>query len=291
MRRLGGLVVRAQRLTVRFQFLRVSLAAGGLAYFVALSIAPAALALGTLAGLVLDPQQVRTALDRLAERAPETTGSVGPVLDALVSTVEGASATTFTLTTAVGFVIAVYAASKVVLGLRMALDAIFGVDQRRSGLLDRAVSAVVTLVGLVAAAALVVAVTVVPVVLSWFGVDGAWVLTWPWPVNVLVWGALTYLVVRWTLAHAPNGGQPVGWASPGAAVATAGILLATAGVGVFAHMSRSLSAAVLVFGTAVVVLLWLYLCFVALLWGALIEAELRDWPIATATSADPPPAP
>ena len=50
----------------------------------------------------------------------------------------------------------------------------------------------------------------------------------------------------------------------------------------------------LVFGTAVVILLWLYLCFVALLWGAIIEADdqRRADALRTRTSAgDLPPGP
>ena len=60
---------------------------------------------------------------------------------------------------------------------------------------------------------------------------------------------------------------------PGCRGRHVGMGAATIGVGIYTRFSASLSAAVLVFGTAVVMLLWLYLCFVALLWGAIIEAD------------------
>jgi len=190
-----------------------------------------------------------------------------------VSTVESASASTFTVTTIVSLVIAVYAASKVVYGIRLALNSAFGVEENRSGLVERAVSAVATLVGLVLAVAVVILLTVVPRVLDWFGVTGTRLTTGTGLLDWVVALGLVFLLLRWTLAHGSNARIPVPWHSPGAWVGTAGIAAATIGVGIYARFSSSLSAAVLVFGTAVVILLWVYLCFVALIWGALIEAD------------------
>ncbi len=295
MDRVRALVAWVQRLSLEYQRSRVALAAGGLAYFVALSVVPAALAFGTLAGLVLDPDQVRAALDRLAERAPGTVDVFSPVLEAVLSTIETASASAFTITTLVSAVVAVYAASKVVLGLRMAMNTIFDVRETRSGLVERAISAVVTLVGLIVGVGLIVVATVLPSVLQWLGVDGPAVLTGTWWIDWVLIAAVVYLAVRWLLQHAPNRAEPVAWTSRGALVGTVGILASTAGVGVYARFSTSLSAAVLVFGTAVVVLLWLYLCFVALLWGAIIEADQRRdeaaAPTSTSSAGGPPPGP
>ncbi len=295
MDRVRALVAWVQRLSLEYQRSRVALAAGGLAYFVALSVVPAALAFGTLAGLVLDPDQVRAALDRLAERAPGTVDAFSPVLEAVLSTIETASASAFTITTLVSAVVAVYAASKVVLGLRMAMNTIFDVRETRSGLVERAISAVVTLVGLIVGVGLIVVATVLPSVLQWLGVDGPAVLTGTWWIDWVLIAAVVYLAVRWLLQHAPNRAEPVAWTSRGALVGTVGILASTAGVGVSARFSTRLSAAVLVFGTAVVVLLWLYLCFVALLWGAIIEADQRRdeaaAPTSTSSAGGPPPGP
>ena len=72
--RVQAVVAWGTRLGLEYTRTRASLAAGGLAYFVALSLAPAALAFGTLAGLFLDPADVRAVLERLAERAPGDRG-------------------------------------------------------------------------------------------------------------------------------------------------------------------------------------------------------------------------
>jgi membrane protein len=273
MSRLEPLLAWSRRLSLDYQRNRASLAAGGLAYFVALSIAPAALAFGTFAGLVLDPTEVRSALESLVARAPGTVEGAQTAIDALVNLIEGASASAFTVTTVVSVLIAVYASSKVVLGLRMAMNTTFGVVETRGGLIERAVSTVITLTGLVLAVGVVIILTALPRILQWLGITGFSLSTGSWILDWLIVVALVYLSVRWVMHHSPNGGRPVPWASPGVLLATSGIIAATVGVGVYARFSASLGAAVLLFGTAVVILLWLYLCFVALLWGAIIEAD------------------
>jgi membrane protein len=292
--RLSALIAWWSGLTREFQRTRASLAAGGLAYFVALSLAPAALALGTLAGIFLDPADVRDALERLAERAPASLGNMQPIIDSLVSTVETASASAFTITTVVSALVAIYAASKVVFGLRMALNTVYGVDEERSGLFERAIATIVTLVGMVAAVVIVALLTIVPRFLEWLGITDVRLTTGNWLADWLVAGALVFLAARWTLAHASNVRQPVRWLSPGPWLATVGVGAATIGVGIYTRFSSSLSAAVLIFGTAVVILLWLYLCFLALLWGAIVEADVlsRRGALRTRTSAgDLPPGP
>ncbi len=288
--RVQAVVAWGSRLGLEYTRTRASLAAGGLAYFVALSLAPAALAFGTLAGLFLDPADVREVLERLAERAPGTVGDLQPVIEALVSTVETASASAFTLTTIVSALIAIYASSKVVFGVRMAMNTVFGVEETRSGLVER-------------------------------GDRHGRSPSWAWsPASR--WsscspslprasrlarhhrrpphhGQLAGRLADRPRAHLPGrsldpapcaqprsprsrGPRGAPWSPRWASAA------ATVGVGIYARFSASLSAAVLVFGTAVVILLWLYLCFVALLWGAIIEAD----DARTRTSAgDQPPAP
>ena len=271
--RLEPLLAWGRRVSLDFQRNRTSLAAGGLAYFVALSIAPAALAFGTVAGLVLDPVQVRSSLETLVGRGPGTIDGAQEAVNSLVNLVEGASSSTLTVTTFVSALIAVYAASKVVLGLRMAMNTTFGLFETRSGLIERGISTAVTLVGLVLGVAVVIVLTVLPRVLQTLGITDFKLSTGSWLADWLVVVVLVWLAVRWVMHHAPNGGRRVPWTSPGVLVATAGIVGATIVVGIYAKYSSSLGAAILLFGTAVVVMLWLYLCFLALLWGAILEAD------------------
>lgn len=252
---------------------RASLAAGGLAYFVALSIAPAALALGTIAGLLLDPADIRTALQRLGERTPDAFAAVEPVASGLLNTVETASTSSFTIATVVSALVAVYAASKVVVGLRMAMNSAFGVVETRSGLIERGFAAIVTLIAIIVGVALIFVLTVLPQILGFLELPSGPLTT---GVPVLDWAivvALIFVVVRWLLQHGPDRPGRVRWRSLGAWTATLGIAAVTIGVGLFTRYSTSISTAIVIFGTAIVLLLWVYLCFVSLLWGAVIEAQ------------------
>ncbi len=280
-------VAAARELSEDYRRTRSSLAAGGLSYFVALSLAPAALAFGTLAGLLLNPSEVRQALDRLAERAPDTFEAVRPLGDSLVTAIESASGTSFTLATVVGLLVAVYASSKVVLGLRMAMNTAFDVTETRSGLLERGIATIVTLVALIVGVALIVLLTVVPKILSWLGLSTIPVTTGVAGLDWAIVIALVFLAVRWLLQHAPDQSVRVPWLSLGAWTATLGISASTVGVGIYAHFSSTISTAVLLFGTAIVILLWLYLCFVALLFGAVIEA--RSQRLRTRTTGEDQP--
>lgn len=282
---LRELVDIGKRHLAEFQRCRVSLAAGGLAYFVALSIVPAALAFGTIAGLIFDPGQVRAALDRMTQRAPEAVDVAAPIVSAFVSTVERASATSFTVTTLVAALVAVYASSKVVQGLRMAMNTVFDVRETRGGLVDRAIAAVITLAGLVLGVGFVTLAVVAPTVLDWMGIEQAWTGPRSGLAKALVGSAAVFLAVRWLFAHAPARRLRVDWTSPAPLVATVGIILATLGVGIYARFSASLGVAVLLFGSAIVALLWVYLCFLALLWGALMEADRQRARTATSTAS------
>jgi uncharacterized BrkB/YihY/UPF0761 family membrane protein len=62
----------------------------------------------------------------------------------------------------------------------------------------------------------------------------------------------------------------------GPLVAAVWIMGSSAGVGVYVSLSGTLGAAIIVFGSALVVLMWLYLCFVGLLFGAEIEADRQE---------------
>ena len=188
-------------------------------------------------------------------------------------------------------VIAVYASSKVVYGLRMALNTIFGTIEERGGLIERGISAVITLVGMLLAVAVVIVLTLVPRFLDWLGVADVSLTTGSWLADWLVVIAVTFVTTRLILKHGPNGGQRVPWLALGPWTATVGIVAVTIGVGVYARFSTSLGAAVLLFGTAVVILLWLYLCFVALLWGAIIEADRQAGATRRTSVADRPPGP
>ena len=267
--RARAVVDQVRAVTQRYTLHRGSLVAGGLAFFVALSLAPAALATGRIAGLLLDPEQVRAVMQSIARQSPYL-GIDRQVTDGVISLVESGSAASVTVTTIVSLLVAVYAASRVVLGMHLALNTALARPERYQGLGRRLFATVVTLVGLIAVAALLIVLTVIPVILQWLGVN----VRLTTGVPILDWAV--FALVLWAGVWALLG-RPTGHARLRVAVeplvATIWILAVSGGVGVYASLSSSMGATSVVFGSAIVVLLWMYLCFI----GVLLAAEWIGW--------------
>jgi len=252
---------------------RTSLAAGGLAFFVALSVAPAALAVGWLVGRILSPQQVRSALTTAAAGTPGLGAEAKPLIDSIVSLVAGASSSAVTITSVIGVLIAVYAASRTVIGLRLALNSAFGAPDRYRGFFERVAATVITLIGIVAAVAAILVLTFLPRVLAALGLQEVRITSGSWFIDWLAAAAIVWIACWFVIARGPNHRARVPLWAPGPIIAAAWIIAVSGGVGAYAGLSSTMSAAVAVFGSALVILLWLYLGFVGLLYGAEIEAE------------------
>lgn len=288
-----GLVAQVESISAHATLHRTTLSAGGLAFFVSLSIAPAAVVVGWIAGLLVDPGQVQQGLKALVGQSPGVGASLKPFVDSLGSLIEQASGTTFTVATIVSLLLAVYAASRMVYGLRLALNTAFNGPRRYTGAIERVVSSVVTLIGLVVAVAILIAVTVVPRVLAALGLGDVRIFTGVAIIDWTILMLLLWAVVRWLMARTSDPKVRLPWWSPGPIVAAVWIILASIGVGIYVQFSSALGAAIAIFGSAIVVLLWLYLCFLGLLYGAEIEAERQrrlvasDLPQATLDGFEP----
>lgn len=271
----GRLADEATAVGIRYGRHRSSLYAGGLAFFVVLALVPTAIAFGSVAGLLLDPASLQQALDDLLDRLPDAAQAITPIAQQVIDVISSASDTAFGITTAISVLLAVYASSRFVYVTRVVLDVAFDVPPAESGIVQRLLAAVVTLVLMVAAAAALFALTFLPQILSALQVsvdpptESSTVLQW---VLAL---AVSYLVFRLIYRYGPHAHTEVGWVSPGALLASVWLLGATVGVGVYARFSGSLGTAIAVLGSTVVLLLWLYFIAIGLVLGAELEA-VRD---------------
>lgn len=268
--RVEPLVAMARRITSEYTHARVSLSAGGLAYFVGLALIPAAIVLGSVAGLLVSPGQVTAGLDALVSHYPSL-GSVRPVIEGVVNAAVSASAASFTLTTALSIGIALYASSYVVVGCRLALHAIYGKTGQKYGVAGRLAAALFTFVALVLVAALVALVSVLPRVLGALGIEKSTTILANEVVDWVVLIVLLYLAVRTLMRR--MGGSRTRWLDWGPFVSTVWIAAVSAGLGLYVNLSTVIGAALATFGSLIVVLLWTYLCFLGLFVGALIDAD------------------
>ena len=277
--RIRALVAEVLAVSARFSAHRGSLAAGGLAFFVSLSIAPAAVIIGWIASYILTPADVRTAVDTLLSQTQAGNEALAPITNAVVGLIENPSTTTVTTTSIISFFIAVYASSRVVYGMRLALNTAFGVSERYRGIVERVASAVVTLIGLVAVVAGLVLVVVIPQVLAWLGIHltAFDLLSGRSAIVDAVLGLIVVWFFTWLLMHrTPNLDARLPVTALGPVLAAVWIVGVTGGVGIYVSMSRTIGAAAAIFGAGVVFLLWLYLCFAGLLFAAEFEGLRRE---------------
>ena len=249
---------------------RDSIAAGGLAFFTALALAPAALAIGSLAGLVISPQRLRDAMASFIDAVPAA-ASLQPFVDELANFAERTSAVGFTVTGVVSLVIALFAASRAVVAGRQILDVSFNRGHLVRGLMTRVVATVVTLLLLLGGLVAIIVITVIPAVLGALSIDGWFVNALRGPLAPVVAAAIGYVVVRSIYTLGPQRPTRIGWWSPGAAFAVAWLVGVGIGLDIYITRSASWGVTVAVLGSAAVLLLWLYLCAVGLVIGAEIE--------------------
>jgi membrane protein len=270
--RLADPVDTISAIGARFGRHRGGILAAGFAYFALLAIVPAAIALGSVAVLLGSPEALNDALDRAVERVPSLGGSAESVLRGLITVVDSTSSASFGITTVVALLIALYAASRVLVTASQVLDLAFDRPPRERSWLVRIVSAVIVLVLLVALVAALVIVQALPRLREIFGLAGSsWATT---GVQALVLIGIVYVI----FAAAYRVGAPrearVPWWNGGAVIATIGVLIGTIGTAIYVQLSAQLGAAIAVLGGALVLQLWLYVVGLSLVAGAELEAIL-----------------
>lgn len=263
-----------QAVIARYSAVGGSIVAGGLSFYVFFALAPTALAVGALAGAFLTQKQVQTAVAEVFDRSPDTLKALEPTTQALAELADRGSSSAFTITTIASVFVAVYVASRVVYGLRATLTRLFGAPERVHGLIDRGFSAVVALGGMITAVLLLLVLQLLPRILDEFGLSDILKLV---GVRVVNWTALTlvaFLVCGLVIKFLPDIPTGIRMRSWGVLFATVWMLGSSAVFGLYTSLSNTIGAAIVAFGTPIVLMLWFYLVFMGILIGAAIEAHL-----------------
>jgi membrane protein len=252
--------------------------AAGVAWWVVLSLPPAALALTAILGwleLIVGKEtadDVRAEVIRIVEDGLGTT--TGPAREAIADILEsprGAIA-------AVGFVIAVYSMSKGFAALFRGLARIHGHPGGRSNVKGRAVALGFGL----ATVGVVVVLLLSSVVGPLLGFEkllpnegGLVVTIWAW-VRVPVLGGAIIVWLAVLLSRGPGTGVRWRQALPGAAATAVLWVLVTVGFEIYLRVSGGGNVLLGVLGGILVALTWLYLLVVALVLGGLLNAALLE---------------
>lgn len=259
----------------RFGALNVSLISGGLAYYVMLAVAPIAICVGAIAGLFIDQQQFIAGWDSLASRGPESLSGLDPAINSLASLAESASTSSVTIATIASLIVAVYVSQKVVYSVLQVQDQIFISAHPTPGLIARVRSAAIALIMIIVIVVSLLAVTLVPVILSAFNIKNSFLglldtFGWLTPVVVI------YFMV-WLAMRATSGSRGVlTWRSPGLLISTVLIILSIGLFGMYADLSSTMGSALVVFGAPIAVLIWTYLVFLGFFTGSITEGLIRE---------------
>jgi membrane protein len=248
--------------------------AAALTYYAVLSLFPALLVMVSFVGLVADPARVTKILtDTISELGPATAVKTfqGPI-ESLTSH-RGTAGAVFV----VSILAALWSASGYVSAFSDACNTIYEVDEGRSFWKRKPLQLLVTLVLILLAAlvalALVLSGPIVHALGGALGISDAVLTAWryaKWPAMVVL-VLVIFGVLYYTAPNARLGG--VRWVSPGAGLALLAWILASLGFALYVSNFGAYDKTYGTLGGVVVFLLWLWITNMAILLGAEFNAE------------------
>ena len=248
--------------------------AAALTYYAVLSIFPAFIAMISILGLVVDPATItRVVTDTVSQLGPES------AVDTVTRPIEQISANRSTafLGLIVGLALALWTASNYVGAFMRASNSIYERDEGRPFWKLRPLQILVTLILVLMAAlvvlALIVSGPVAEAIGSAVGLGDTAVMVWDiakWPV-LLVVVMLMLAILYWSAPNAKQAGFR--WISPGSVVAVLLWVLASAGFALYVANFSSYDKTYGALGGVIVFLVWMWITNIAVLIGAELNAE------------------
>ena len=248
--------------------------AAALTYYAVLSIFPAFIAMLSILGLVVDPATItRVVTDTVSQLGPES------AVDTITRPIEQISANRSTafLGLIVGLALALWTASNYVGAFMRASNSIYERDEGRPFWKLRPLQILVTLILVLMAAlvvlALIVSGPVAEAIGSAVGLGDTAVMVWDiakWPV-LLVVVMLMLAILYWSAPNAKQAGFR--WISPGSVVAVLLWVLASAGFALYVANFSSYDKTYGALGGVIVFLVWMWITNIAVLIGAELNAE------------------
>ncbi len=272
--RKGTMTQTVKRTLTEFSEDNLTDRAAALTYYAVLSIFPALVALVAVVGLVANPHTITTEMTKLVT-------SIGPAsaADTFKGPIAGLTKSSGTagILLVVGIVSALWTASGYVGAFMRASNVIYEVEEGRSIIKLRPLQMLVTLVGVVLLALVLVAVVVTgPVatqVGSAIGAGHSAVTVWnfaKWPVLLVI----VTLMIGVLYYAAPNAKlRGVKSIVPGAVIAVVVFLLASAGFAFYVANFGSYNKTYGALGAVIALLVWVWITNVAILLGAEVNAE------------------
>jgi membrane protein len=249
--------------------------AAGLTYYLVLAVLPGLIALASLLGLL---GQAASSLAIMLQVARQVVPASGlEVIEPVLTRLTESSATTWGLVLGVGG--ALWFVSRYVAAFSRAMNRIYDVAEGRPlwklQLVLIGITGVIGLLSLAALLLLAISRPLAKAIGNVLGIEDPIVLTW----NIAKWPALmaiVVLLVALLYSVTPNVRQPrFRWVSPGAVLAIVTWMLASALFGVYVANFSRYDATYGSLGGVIIFLVWLWLTNMALLLGAVLDAEIE----------------
>lgn len=261
------------RVFAKYQNQNIGLIAAGVAFYGLLSLFPAITALVAIAGLLTDPAILIDQGEQLATAVPtDARKIIFGQLEKVVSSDSG----TLSITILVGFLIAIYSASRAVSSLIQGLNVAYGLTESRGFIALRLRVLLLTVCMILGVIAALLLVAILPALLGFL----------PWDAGL----ENTLLALRWFLLFVLSAisisflyrfgpVQKLGswrWFTTGSLCATALWLLGNVGFSSYVQSFGTYGEVFGALGGVIVLLTWLWLSAVVLLLGALLDAEIKS---------------
>lgn len=250
----------------------VSVVSAGVAFFGLLAIFPAVGALVSIAGFFLSPSDVAGQLDSITSVLPSDAASI---IQDQINQVTGGNDTATGFAAIIGFVLALYGATKGMMSLMEGMNVAYDEDETRGivALYGTGVALTVFLIfGLILAFGVII---VGPAVVSFLGLPETLqtlILWLQWPLLAI----LTMLGLAVVYRFGPSRENPKWrWVSPGAVISTVLWLAGTVAFSVYAQNFGSYNETYGTLGGVIVLLTWLWLSAFIILGGAELNAEIE----------------
>lgn len=265
---------------------RIMLIAAGVAFYLFLAIFPALAAMVSLYGLVADPFTMADHLRMLADVLPP--GSFEIVADQ-VKMLAGRGDIELGVAFFVSIAIALWSTHNGMLAIFDAMNVAYDEDEKRGFIHRNLLGLAFTLWAIAAAAVLVAAIAMLPLILSYVWMDALEeriVLASRWPL-LLVFAFCAAMIIH---RYGPSRERArMRWLTWGAALTATAWLIMSAGfsfyLGHFADYNGTYGA----LGAVIGLLMWTWLSAATLIVGAKINAELEHQTAKDTTTGEPLP--
>ncbi|AUM74680.1 YihY/virulence factor BrkB family protein [Paracoccus jeotgali] len=252
---------------------RVTSVAGGVTFFAILALFPAITALVSLFGVFADPALVNEQLDNLGKVVPP---SALEIIRGQVQEIIKTPGTALSVAGIVGLLVTLWSANGGMKALIDGLNVALFQSEERGFIKLNLISLAMTVGAMVLVMLLVLAVAVLPAVLHMLPLvpDTKAILTMlRWPIMFAVLLLAISALYRWGPSRRAEG---LGKISPGAVLATVGLIITSAGFSFYTSNFASYNETYGTLGAAVVLMMWMWLSSIVIMVGAEVNSVAAE---------------